>query len=81
MKVGDIFSVNGYDIVATALYVENGGQVVVLNNNSTHYLVAVRRNDDDDEAELEDTFHYDEPTAPRAYCDAIRLMARIASTR
>jgi len=38
MKIGDFFSPNGYDVVATMQY-ENG-DLLVLGNNSSHFLVA-----------------------------------------
>jgi len=83
-----MFDVTGYDIVATMLYAEHGGEVLVLCNNSSHYLVAVRPGDAEPTAQYERSFRYQSafdtgrlPSAERAYCNALRYAVDIACRR
>jgi hypothetical protein len=48
LEVGDMFVVDGYEIVATMQAVEGPEQVIVVHNNSSHVLIGVRRLDDDE---------------------------------
>lgn len=57
MEVGERFSIDGYDIVASAKVAEGGEEVIVLSNNWDWFLVAFRASDAN-EAVLIASFNY-----------------------
>jgi hypothetical protein len=73
MKIGDVFPLAGYDIVASAQC--DHGTVKVLNNNSSHYLV-VECNENEKEGALVASFAYNNQLMARcAYQLALQVMA------
>ena len=80
MQVGDLIKTDGYDVLASALYAEEDGEVVVLGNGSSHVLVA-SRTPGDTVALLERSYRYQESDFGEAYRDALARMSEIATER
>mgnify|MGYP003577162594 CR=1 FL=1 len=78
LQVGEVFEIDGYDLLAMATMCE--GEAIVLCNNSTHYLVAVRA-PEADEAMLVDSVRYGTSDAAWAYAIALRKMTELAAER
>ena len=79
MDLGDLFKVEGYDVLASARFAETDGEVVVLGNGSSHVLVASRM-PGDTVALLEGCYRYGTDFA-EPYRAALERMTEIAVER
>jgi len=80
MDVGDLFKIDGYDVLATARFAESDGEVVVLGDGGTHMLVASRQ-PGDAVALLERSYRYGAYDFAEAYRDALAWMAEAVVDR